>query len=483
MSRTHSAGSRKSSTCQSATHIVFRIAVVAGKMRTSQTENSFHLGRRYVDGQQFSSEPQINGAPVGLGKALPNVPALHPALIDRDGSLGSNRGLWVAYTGEVVGSQPRCSRSLPGHPLRGRMQQVLGGARENRTGFDNLYPRSVTADRTSRELLVGEASQSSQVTPVAAGQIAAISVSQLFADGRCQGRFQRCGADANPSLEMARAGLEHHAGLMTISAHEFKDPRWGVIEVEENIAGIAILGIGEQIYVVTLAVACAQKAHHGSTHQLTRIPKPFSRTHSACGMVNQPNEVEFIRHSRQLAADSVQGKEKSAVEHGSKNAIEAPRRYNDFQRTATTPLTLCLSPRVHSTIPTLGMHALPPFPCTPSPKAQIFTDRLRSHCCGIYSPKSLGLSNCKGLGQSRKYEGRPAGKAPALATSCATIAGSLDRGAMPFRPSRMGGAGILSLGSSELADGHEMQGPRAVIKGGGRCRRKTIRHAFAPSGL
>ena len=82
MSRTHSAGSRKSSTCQSATHIVFRIAVVAGKMRTSQTENSFHLGRRYVDGQQFSREPQIDDAPVGLGKALPNVPALHPALID-----------------------------------------------------------------------------------------------------------------------------------------------------------------------------------------------------------------------------------------------------------------------------------------------------------------------------------------------------------------------------------------------------------------
>ena len=348
MSRTHSAGSRKSSsTCQSATQIVFRIAVVAGKIRTSQTENSFHLGRRYVDGQQFSSEPQIDDAPVGLGKALPNAPAPRPALIDSDGSLSSNRGPWVAYAGEVIGSNPRCRHRLC-HPLRGRRQQVLGGTGENRMGFDNLYPRSVTAERTSRELLVGEASQSSQVPPVGAGPVAAISVSQLFADGRRQGRFQRCGADANPSLEMARAGLQHHAGLMTISSHEFKDTRWGVIEVEKNIAGIAILGIGEQVYVVTLAVACAQKAHHRSTHQLTRIPKPFSRTHSACGMVNQTDEVEFIRHSRQLAADSVQGKKKSAVGHGFENAIEAPRRYTDFQRTATTPLTLCLSPRVHS---------------------------------------------------------------------------------------------------------------------------------------
>src|SRR5260370_18267439 len=109
--------------------------------------------------------------------------------------------------------------------------------------------------------------------------------------------------------------------------------RWGVIKAEENIAGIAILGIGEQVYVVTLAVACAQKAHRGSTPQLTRIPKPFSRTHSACGMVNQTDEVEFIRHSRHLAADTVQGKKKSAVGHGFQNAIEHPRHSPHFPPT------------------------------------------------------------------------------------------------------------------------------------------------------
>src|SRR5260370_1795479 len=288
MSGAPSGGNRKSGTCKSATQIVFHIAVVAGKMRTSQTENSFHLGRGYVDGQQFSSQPQIEDARVGLRKALHTVPAPHPALVDSDGPLGSNRGPWVAYAGEVVGSNPRCRHRLPCHPLRGRRQQVLGGARENRTGFDNLYPRSVTADRTSRELLVGEASQSSQVTPVGAGQVAAISVSQLFAYGRRHGRFQRCGADANPSLEMARAGPEHHAGLMTISSHEFKDTRWGVIKAEKNIAGIAILGIGEQVYVVTLAVSCAQKAHRGCTPQMPRVPTPLSRTHSACGRLSPP---------------------------------------------------------------------------------------------------------------------------------------------------------------------------------------------------
>src|SRR5258708_19884436 len=93
-------------------------------MRTSQTENSFHLGRRYVDGQQFSREPQIDDAPVGLGKALPNVPALHPALIDSDGSLGSNRGPWVAYAGGVVGSNPRCRHLLRSSPPRSPRRQA-----------------------------------------------------------------------------------------------------------------------------------------------------------------------------------------------------------------------------------------------------------------------------------------------------------------------------------------------------------------------
>lgn len=83
MSRTHRAERRKSSACQSATQIVFRSAVVAGKIWTSQTENSFHLDCRYVHGQQFSSQPQIDDAPVRLRKALPNTPTFRPALIMR----------------------------------------------------------------------------------------------------------------------------------------------------------------------------------------------------------------------------------------------------------------------------------------------------------------------------------------------------------------------------------------------------------------
>jgi len=37
----------------------------------------------------------------------------------------------------------------------------------------------------------------------------------------------------------------------------------------------------------------------------------------------------------------------------------------------------------------------PPFPCTPSPQAHIFTDWLRSHSVEITPSKSLGLNHYK----------------------------------------------------------------------------------------
>jgi hypothetical protein len=349
MSRTHRAGRRQSSPCQSTTQIVFRIAVMAGKIWTSQTENRFHLGCRYVHGQQFSSQPQIDDAPVRLGKALPNMPTFGPALINAGGSLGSNRGGLIAYARARVGSVPHSRRRLLCYHRRGRMQQVLAGAGEDGMSLNNLYPRSVTGGRASLELVIGEARQSSQVTPVGAGQVASVGVRQLLTDSRRHGRFQGCGTDANPSLQMAWAALEHHRRLMAIGSHELKDIGSGVIEVDQNVAGVALLGIGQKIYVITLMIACAQKAHHRSTHQLTSIPKPFSWTRLSCGAMNQADEVESIRHGRELAADSVRGKKESTIEHGHEDAIEGPATTMSFQRTARTPLNLCLSPGVHST--------------------------------------------------------------------------------------------------------------------------------------
>jgi hypothetical protein len=125
---------------------------------------------------------------------------------------------------------------------------------------------------------------------------------------------------------------------MAIGTHAGKDIGSGMIEVNQNIAGVALLGIGQKIDVITLLVTCAQKAHHRSTHQLTRIPHSFSWTRLSCGAVNQADEVESIGHGRELTADSVPGKKESAIEHGDENAIEAPRNYNEFSVNGNKPL-------------------------------------------------------------------------------------------------------------------------------------------------
>jgi hypothetical protein len=344
--RAHSAGSRSRS-CQSASQIVLWIAMMAREIWTSQAEDSFHLSRRYMHGKQFSSQPQIDDAPVNLRKAFLNMPTLHPAAINPRGSLRRHG----AFLADVQGSIDRLrhrSWGMLGDGLYGRTQQILGGAGQDGTSFDDFDPRSRTGSCTACKLLIGEARQSSQVAPVGTGQIASVGVSQLFTDDRGYGRLQGCSADMNPSLEMARAGLEHHTRLMAMGSHPGQHIGRGVIQVEENIAGVAILGVGEKIDVKALKVASPQEAQYRSPHQLTNIPHSFAWARPSCAAIDQANEIELIGHSRQLAADSVQGEKKSAVEHGFENAIEAPRRYNDFQRTATTPLTLCLSPRVHS---------------------------------------------------------------------------------------------------------------------------------------
>jgi hypothetical protein len=93
---------------------------------------------------------------------------------------------------------------------------------------------------------------------------------------------------------MARATLKHHTRLMAIGSHEGKDMGSGVIEVNHNVAGVVLLGIGQKIDAITLLVTCAQKSHHRPTYQLTRIPQSFSWTRLSCGPVNQADAVESI---------------------------------------------------------------------------------------------------------------------------------------------------------------------------------------------
>lgn len=93
---------------------------------------------------------------------------------------------------------------------------------------------------------------------------------------------------------MSRARLEHHARPMPVGPHGLNNIPMGVIKIEKNIAGVALLSIGQKIYVIAV-IAFAQKAH-----QLPGIPKPFSGGIPSAAAVNQANEVELTAHRRQL---------------------------------------------------------------------------------------------------------------------------------------------------------------------------------------
>jgi len=343
MNRTHRAGSRKSRSCQSASQIVLGIAMMAREIWTSQTEDSFHLSRRYVHGKQFSREPQIDDAPVNLWKAFLNMPTFHPASINPRGSLRRHRRFMVDVQSRMDSVRRSCGMLC--HGLHGRTQQILGGAGQDGTSFDDFDPRSRTESRTSFKLLISEARQSSHVAPVGTGEVASVGLSQLLTDDRGYGRLQGSGADMNPSLEMARAGLEHHTRLMAMGSHSGQHIGRGMIQVKENIAGVAILGIGEKIDVKALKVACAQEAQHRSPHQMSHIPHSFTRARPSCGAVDQANEIELIRHRRQLAAHCMRGDEESAIRHGHENAAEAPRAYKGFSLNGNNPLNAVSHPK------------------------------------------------------------------------------------------------------------------------------------------
>ena len=295
---------------------------------TSQAEDSLHLRRWYVQGKQFSSQPPIDDAPVHLRKAFLNMPTFHPASINARGSLRRHRRFLVAVPSRM--DAVRRSRGMLGDGLHGRSQQILGGAGQDGTSFDDFDPGSRTGSCTAFQLLIDETRQSSQVAPVGTGQVASIGVSQLFTEDRGYGRLQGCRADMNPSLEMARAGLEHHTRFMAMSSHPGQHIARGMIQVEENIAGVAILGVGEKIDVKTLKVACAQEAQYRSPQQLSNIPDSFAWARPSCGAMDQANEIELIRHRQQLATDCMRRDEESTIGHGHKSAAEAPLAYNGF---------------------------------------------------------------------------------------------------------------------------------------------------------
>jgi len=88
---------------------------------------------------------------------------------------------------------------------------------------------------------------------------------------------------------MTRAGLDHHARIVAIVAHAVQHASAGMVQIEQNLTGILIPGIGMKIDVETFAVTNAQKSQVGFL-QHPPAPHPFS--------LQRPASRWWIRRSR-----------------------------------------------------------------------------------------------------------------------------------------------------------------------------------------
>ena len=335
MMRAHSAPwGGKRGACDRASQVVIGITVAAGKMRTGEAQDGLNLHSGLALREQVSGDPKIYDAPIRLRKAFPNMPSLHTAPVDRDGLRGAG---WARVCGGPVDRQRR-GRWLYG--LLDGLQQRRAARGQTRTGVDESHPRGVAVGCAACGFLIGEPSEPSQVTPVGAGPIATVEVCQVSAGRGCQGRLQRRGTEANPSLQMAGAGLYHHTGVMSVGAHEVHRCRIGTIQIDQNIACVLVSGVGVNVHVAPLAVANAQKPDCSGMKQLGCRPKSFSGKRTTCLVVNQTNQIQFVGHRREMASDGLPGQKKSAVVHDRNCAIEATRRTMNPQRTANSVLTV-----------------------------------------------------------------------------------------------------------------------------------------------
>ena len=323
--------------CDGASQVVLGIAMAAWKMRTGEAQDSLDLNCGPALREQVSGDPEIYDAPIRLRKAFANVPSPHTALIDRDGLCGVG---WVRLCSGPVDGE-RQGRRL--HRLSDGFQQRLATRRQTGTGVDESHPRGIAVECASCRLLVGESRQAAQVTPVGAGPIATVEVCQVPAGRGRYGRLQRRSAEVNPSLQMAGASLYHHTRIMPVGAHEVHGRRTGTIQIDQNITGVLVSGVGVHVNVTPLAVASAQKANSSGAHQLGRRPESFAGKWAASQIVNQTDQIEFVGRCGQLSANGLPGEKETAVFHDRNFAVGTNRRTMNFQRTANCVLTVCLS--------------------------------------------------------------------------------------------------------------------------------------------
>ena len=296
--------------------------MTAREQRTGQTENGLHPRCGYTLPEQFFGDPEVRDTPIGQRKELRNPEAAQPSLIDRDrlirrecrvercvrrwGRRLEDRRRW-RHTGQC-GALRQC--------LLGILQQGAAVGGQVNGGVEEFHPGRQSTGQAPLRLLIGEPGESSHVTPVCASPICLIQTSQVPADCRCHLWRQRPNADPNPSLKMARAGLDHDAGLVPVVAHGRQDPWLGVIQINQNVAGVVVQRIGAEVDVKALAVAGAQEPYGRFEQQLGGRPKALAGERFSSAVVNQTDQIGVTGHGRELTENGLRRKKESNIVHG-----------------------------------------------------------------------------------------------------------------------------------------------------------------------
>jgi len=178
-----------------------------------------------------------------------------------------------------------------------------------------LHPGSVAVGQAPLPFLIGKTGQAAQVPPIGAGQVSSITTGQVTADGRRHGGLQGRGADPNPGLPVSWTALEHYTRLMPVAAHGLQHRRLSMVQIDQDITGIAFSGKGLQVNLASLPIPDTQEAHRRRLRDLRGGPQAFSGKRPAGGEVDEANQIKFPGHGAQLPPNGLCGDKQSTIDH------------------------------------------------------------------------------------------------------------------------------------------------------------------------
>src|SRR5438874_8477055 len=169
------AGQLAKGSCERATQIILGISVATGKARAAPTQQLRDVRYRCSLSQQFLSDPLVGNTPIGVGKSLWNPQSLQPGPVDVAGRRGGTGD--HPFAGERIWQRSGSGDGGGASYLSlGGLDQQRAVASQPNLRLHDLHPGGVSVALTPEGFLIGEPGQPSQMTPVGAGQVAAIDM-------------------------------------------------------------------------------------------------------------------------------------------------------------------------------------------------------------------------------------------------------------------------------------------------------------------